>query len=470
MKGVSKRTRDAVRQAACVAVRGANALITPLRQQRRRRGLVASPYQRAGLRNARFARVFLDKSATFDEAQKITVWPLIRRSTAEVRIARSYFSIGVLRGWRITYVSIWFLIMLFSVPLSLWLSATVSRTSLGAYLRQIPFLSYDRTFSSFADEPIAVFAFSVIVSGLGFLLVFLPLMEGFKSLSGLIGHRVSFTLLAGSGFSLIGLGLWLADSMHLPGLMMKWGASAESLVPMSSMFLSAGLFALVYVVFRLVWGLIGARLVVNRLSVEAKIVNPLFFILFNTEGNPRRWTDARFRSEINSQLEEAATTVEVALPKILRARDAATQVWAKQKFAEIANSIRELEKWVITPQQDTLHDLRIQVAQRIACIAGGNWDGLARLPVERVTREVRMLRWKNYAATALVALAPLLLWLVLQETKVEVGSGFGEVITILTFVWAMVVLLQLLDPTLPDRVAIFKEVAGVVPGFGKGPE
>jgi hypothetical protein len=210
------------------------------------------------------------------------------------------------------------------------------------------------------------------------------------------------------------------------------------------------------------------ELLLNRQSIESKIMVRLLNILVNTERYPQRWMNARFRAGAVLELENTANLIEKALPKTLRVREAATQEWAEQRFGEIAFAVRELEKWVMTSRQDTLGELQLQVAQRIVCIAVGNWDGLGRTPVGRVARAVRVARLKGYLSTMLLAATPFLILLVIQQSSLALSDQFRQFAVAGALLWAAITLLKIFAQMLRDRIAILKDIVGLVPGLGKG--
>ena len=104
----------------------------------------------------------------------------------------------------------------------------------------------------------------------------------------------------------------------------------------------------------------------------------------------------------------------------------------------------------------------------MSCIVCGNWDGLARLPIERVARTVRIARLKSCLSALLLTISPLLALRILQESKLALSGQFVNFAVVGAVLWAVITVLQVFDPLLRDRIAILKEIAGVLPGFGKG--
>jgi hypothetical protein len=464
IKGVSGQARNAVREAARRVLRGATAILRGLRLHRRAPGLVASAHQRAGLERARQARVLLRRSRCFDDAQKITIWPPIRRLVADAAIARSYLRVIARRSFLIAIPCAILFICFQSVSIVLWFyeaDSTVFLQYINDTILRPPLSNHE----------VASFLFtSISISWVGITIISAPMLLWIRFYTRHISWTRRLIILTFFGISCITVSLLLDRMVNVFDALIETNISINFRIIVSSILLAAGAYLLITPTWILLWGQMSyvVELLLNRQSIESKIMVRLLNILVNTERYPQRWMNARFRAGAVLELENTANLIEKALPKTLRVREAATQEWAEQRFGEIAFAVRELEKWVMTPRQDTLGELQLQVAQRIVCIAVGNWDGLGRTPVGRVARAVRVARLKGYLSTMLLAATPFLILLVIQQSSLALSDQFRQFAVAGALLWAAITLLQIFDPMLRDRIAILKDIVGLVPGLGKG--
>lgn len=159
---------------------------------------------------------------------------------------------------------------------------------------------------------------------------------------------------------------------------------------------------------------------------EFAVLQLLLELVILLETHPRRWPDPNFRGRINRDLEKVARKIE-KLPQQLRPRDPATRSWLLVRADGAATNVRELKRWVSTPNPFTFTDLVERLIGYLSTIADGRWFDL---PQSAVERQPRRNTWRQVRLLVLAVLAIATATLVLIKGVPNasiIGSVLGTV-------------------------------------------
>jgi hypothetical protein len=129
--------------------------------------------------------------------------------------------------------------------------------------------------------------------------------------------------------------------------------------------LQYGILGAIYAV-TLLWGMIfvGVAVIVGALQIlssrkyrlhpEAVVADRLFRVLFELDQNKSRDLGSHeVKNSLIDLIESTAVAIETGMVKGSRTADPLTSVWFSNRMGQIAASVRDLKKWVLTPKEDT---------------------------------------------------------------------------------------------------------------------
>jgi hypothetical protein len=220
----------------------------------------------------------------------------------------------------------------------------------------------------------------------------------------------------------------------------------------------------------LVWGFVLAFLLRRRRQAICPdaVVSNEFLQMHTVLRSDRNWRDLSKRRGLLRNLEAAAASIEVGLPRRLRSGDPASDLWLQQRATGMAASLRELKRWVATPREDTREILLQRIRADLLQVALGNWDALQESDSRHISLRARA---GLVARDLVVAVLPLcavlgfsrfLFWWkpALAETHVLTGLLFA------CAVWLIYRVIVVLDPRLTIEDVKFLDFLSV-PGWGK---
>lgn len=165
-------------------------------------------------------------------------------------------------------------------------------------------------------------------------------------------------------------------------------------------------------------------------------------------------------------LEEAAKYAETYIPFRLRSKDANTDAWFKNSMSQVAASIRDKKKWILTPKQDTYNIFIANITSSIICIVNGNWDALERMQIVNVghslsTRSFFSLLHRVFR-TLVIAILPLLGLIVFLLTPFAdaVSGTMRDTIAILVSLWFGITVLKSIDTDFDAKFSILNDLRG----------
>lgn len=201
---------------------------------------------------------------------------------------------------------------------------------------------------------------------------------------------------------------------------------------------------------------------------DSLLINTLYFILLSLQSGSKRWDELEFKNNIISNLEYVAILIQLYLPKQLITSDSYTNLWISETFNKIAFTIRDLKKWVITPNPETKDDFTHKIISIFTNTVSGNWDYLTKESSEiSYTHPPLRVRIFQLISCVFTAFIPGLIFIGLQNTSLSISGKSKEYIIIGLFIWACITLLSVFDPLLSEKISALKDIARFLPGFGK---
>jgi hypothetical protein len=163
----------------------------------------------------------------------------------------------------------------------------------------------------------------------------------------------------------------------------------------------------------------------------------------------------RMRRRILWHLERAARAL-AAIPEEMPAGDGRSAAWARNEYAERAQWLRELKRWVLVPMQNTRVDLEVALKEVLGKIAAGDFSHLERHAIVPESRRARRTVRTAMALLVLVLVPTAVLavnhwWHLGWEKDLEWVLGGAALI-------AVVKILFLLDPRFGEDFAKSKSV------------
>ena len=166
------------------------------------------------------------------------------------------------------------------------------------------------------------------------------------------------------------------------------------------------------------------------------------------------------RRRIIGLLEKTAVTFESMMPTALGLDRGDPLDASVDHFRRVAEFIRNLKIWVAFPQETTRADLIHEQLAIIGPIATHRYHYLH--AVEKVTATSARVRWQHHLMRAarqiFVAAIPIAVLLVTKAFGVSIPGEFRTYITLGCLLWAVIVLLSVLDPNYRDNVNTVKDL------------
>src|SRR5258708_9902407 len=182
-----------------------------------------------------------------------------------------------------------------------------------------------------------------------------------------------------------------------------------------------------------------------------------------------RYGDLFREKLVLNSLEEAATYAETYIPSRLRSKDAATDAWFKNSMGQVAASIRDKKKWVLTPKQDTYDILITNITVTLICIVNGNWDALERTDVFKGARSQTapsflslLLRIFRTLVVAILPLSGLIVFLLTPMANALTGTT-RDIFAILVSLWFGITILRSIDKDFDAKFSILNDLRSFLP-------
>lgn len=175
----------------------------------------------------------------------------------------------------------------------------------------------------------------------------------------------------------------------------------------------------------------------------------------------------QYRQNIHAlAYEELARTFSRDLPKLLRSGAPGSNARVAAISKECAAAQRAAQHALYFEDNEKLG--RYFAETRITFIAAltGNWHLAPRSEPNRAEEQKRIIsRARSSVRHIVIALIPLgVLWILL---RLQIVDDVPDSVMLLAYGWTVVTILGALDPSLSNRVTLFKETIGTIGGTGK---
>ena len=187
---------------------------------------------------------------------------------------------------------------------------------------------------------------------------------------------------------------------------------------------------------------------------EAILVDTFLVSLSDVEKKPHKWGDANFIKSLEQTLDAAAVCIEYGLFRKLRNNFADIRMW-RRKTKQISAALRLLMNQVHSPKSDTRDQFIQQIALSLTCTVEGLWGDMPQVESEQSPKS------KSYTfllRRLALSLFPFLIFLSIQWTPVAIQGETAEWVKVGTIAWAVLSLLQPLDPELKTKIDILKSI------------
>jgi hypothetical protein len=205
----------------------------------------------------------------------------------------------------------------------------------------------------------------------------------------------------------------------------------------------------------------------NRARPDLRIVDRLVWLLFTIETRERGWGQVGLQARLVDLLEDIALLLEHFRPARLRAGDPTTDAWLRQESVRLAQSFRELKKWVCMPRDGTRRDLLHRLAQSLLCAATGNWDALERLDMSASVAPKWYSRVWHASCALGIAVLPLGALVALRAVGLGFSTGLHDVAVVAALLWLVVSALLWLDPSFRAKTEALRSLSEFIPWFGR---
>jgi hypothetical protein len=183
--------------------------------------------------------------------------------------------------------------------------------------------------------------------------------------------------------------------------------------------------------------------------------------LFFLDGRDHRQLGFDPRRDAVRNLETAAVTAELYLPRLLAPGDEGTAKWLGERAAEWASAVRAHKRWVLT--QRARDDRAVErLRKTLAAAAHGEWTDLERRPAFQASRRsvLRML-----VATTLRGASPLAAVILLRVFDVPGLDGkIGDYVLIASGAWLALSFLAQYDPLFGAKIGAAADISKTLRG------
>ena len=191
--------------------------------------------------------------------------------------------------------------------------------------------------------------------------------------------------------------------------------------------------------------------------------------------------DADTRRDVMASLEELADTAQYGLPRCLQSGDYATDRWLVSTGERIAAAFRNLKKQAALPLQPSKDGQRTTWAaphqgsweQLQDCLKGallsaarGDWASFPQAEPAKITRPQRLAQAGRFIRALLTGALPVVVFLIADHYSL-VTADLRPWAVLAVLLWAVVSLLVVVDPDLPNKVSFVKDLHGTLKSPGK---
>jgi hypothetical protein len=212
--------------------------------------------------------------------------------------------------------------------------------------------------------------------------------------------------------------------------------------------------------------------IVNALTVgrhfkrhpEALLLLLLLLTRSRLSLHPTRMRNPKFKTAIIGDLEYAATLMENDMPQSISLKNDALRGQLQESFASSAAALRGMELRLAFSDDSTMRKIRDEVTDFIYAIATGDYALLPTappLPSPSKARKIGAILKEIF-----VALIPLTVLTIVRYVGVQVSAGIANWATVVSLIWAIVIIISVLDPRYKSKIADVKDVMSIIRGSG----
>lgn len=200
---------------------------------------------------------------------------------------------------------------------------------------------------------------------------------------------------------------------------------------------------------------------------DSYLVTNYVAALYTLEQNKDEWTRPDLKQHIFGLLEANAKVASSSFLNMFRIVDPVVKPWFIQKAQGISAATQNLAKTVLFPGSSSYQELIDSIGKIVVCFVDGNWGGIETAEPEKVTRPQRIVLVLNSLKMLLLSLLPIAVVWYLQQSKLALQPPISDYLVAGALVWALLVILNIFDPNLIQRIGALKDVAGLISPVSK---
>jgi hypothetical protein len=203
-------------------------------------------------------------------------------------------------------------------------------------------------------------------------------------------------------------------------------------------------------------------------NAESEVLYWLLLSLRKEVEPDREWRALPEKRALMRRIEHIAHEIEDTLPKQLRSRDAATDLWMRSSARSMADQIRRWKLAVLTPRAESHSWLVNQLRQTLVIVAVGEWDRLHAndgAPTTR-PRSLRRQAFDGLLAFVLGVGLPGVLLVAIQQLDLLTDDPVFKTAVLGLLTWTAVLLNANYNPLFAKTLAAMKDVLGFLPILG----
>jgi hypothetical protein len=207
----------------------------------------------------------------------------------------------------------------------------------------------------------------------------------------------------------------------------------------------------------------------QKLHTRAVIIDEFLNILTEIESPnyESKWTEFSHREWLTHRLDTIASCLENYFSRHFLTAAPELNRWTDRETTEMANGVRELVKWIVTPYERTRENFQARIVKYFTAALASAWGNFDRVPAEKLSRRQGLRDRVASAITALLTAAvPVLLLMLLRRLNVISAEPLTTYLTVGAYVWAALSLLSKLDPQYAAKLGALKDITSTLP-FGK---
>jgi len=192
---------------------------------------------------------------------------------------------------------------------------------------------------------------------------------------------------------------------------------------------------------------------------DIRVTGTLITLLRNLHKAPYRFDTVRVKGLVCQDLEHVAVYVQTRLPGALALSDSGTRESLRQRCADAAAYLRQLQVRVALSDASTVSDLRVIVAHYVAIFTVSEY-GL--LPAETAAgRRGVLASIFRVTRTLVLAVIPIGCLIAARKFGVTLARPVNDEVVLVTLLWAAINLVSIIDPAYRARIEDMNNVVSI---------